>query len=463
MIEPNASGRADGGLRQYLTLRSATALVVANIIGAGIFTSTGFQAASLPHPGFIFLLWIVGGVLALCGALCYAELGASMPEAGAEYAYLRNTYGGVFGFMSAFVSLVAGFSAPIAVACKAFIRYMTHFFPALENNPEFFGLVTRNDLFAVGLVWILIAIQLRNVKFGIGFNDFATLLKVGGIIAIIFLAIVWGKGQTGNLTFVSESYADLSSADKTSAFATSLIFVMFCYSGWNASAYMASEFKNPQRDLPRSLLLGTGIVVVLYLAINAVYFYGANVDELAGKPEVGLVASRNLFGNWGVTLVTLVVAVSLIASATAMTIVGPRVYYALGRDYSMFRFFAHSGEKSGSPTTSLIVQGAVTSLIIFSGRIDQIQQYAGFTLTLFASLAVSCVITLRIRRPELRRPFRAWGYPVTPLLFLGVTTWTMVWAVRGRPVESIAGLVTVAVGGLIFYATGAGRKPNLES
>lgn len=454
---PESVSGDDNGLLHYLSLRSAVALVVANIIGAGIFTSTGFQAASLPHPGYIFMLWIVGGVLAFCGALCYAELGAAMPKAGAEYVYLRESYGGIFGFMSAFVSLVAGFSAPIAAACKAFIAYMSHFFPLLESEPTIFANVTLNSVLAAGLVWILVGVQLRGAKSGIGFSDFLTLLKLVGLVTIILIGVMWGKGNVENLSYVSPRYAELGVAEKFSAFATSLIFVMFCYMGWNASAYLASEFKNPARDLPRSLLLGTLIVVVLYLAINAVYFLGANVDELAGKAEVGLVASRNLFGDWGATLTTIVLGVSLLASATAMTIAGPRVYYALGKDYQLFRFFSHANEESGAPTTSLLVQGAVTTAIIFSGGIDAIQQYAGFTLTLFSSLAVSCVITLRFRRPDMHRPFRAWGYPVTPLLFLSITIWTMIWAIRGRPFESLAGLATVLIGGIIFVMTGAGR------
>ena len=160
-----------GSLFRQVALRSATALVVANIIGAGIFTSTGFQAAALGHPGYIFALWIIGGVLALCGALCYAELGASMPEAGAEYVYLRESYGRAFGFMSAFVSLTAGFSAPIASATKSFVRYAGHFFPALAGDPNLLGFIPVNDLIAIGIVWLLIAVHLRSVKVGIGFND----------------------------------------------------------------------------------------------------------------------------------------------------------------------------------------------------------------------------------------------------------------------------------------------------
>ncbi len=375
-----------------------------------------------------------------------------MPQAGGEYVYLRDTYGPALGFMSAFVSLVAGFSAPIAAATKALVRYLSHFFPFLAGESMLGSLVSVNDLIAIGIVWLLIVIHLCGVRAGMGFNDLVTLFKVAGIVSILLAAVALGRGDVSNLTRVSTSFYELSQADTLAAFGTSLIFVMFCYSGWNAAAYVASEMKDPQRDLPRALLFGTLIVMLLYLGLNAVYFYGADVDVLAGQVEVGLVASRTLFGAWGVTLVTIVLCTSIFASVSAMTIAGPRVYYALGRDFPLFSFLAKA-RGTGSPATALFLQGVVTSLIIVSGRIDQIQQYVGFTLVLFASLAVSCVIVLRVRRPDLKRPFRAWGYPITPLLFLCVSGWMMYWAFQGRPVESTLSLLTVLVGGVIFFLT----------
>ena len=436
-------------LKRHMRLRSATALVIANMIGAGIFTTTGFQAADLRHPLFIFVLWVIGGTLALLGALCYAELGAMMPRAGAEYVYLRKTYGPAVGFMSAFVSLVAGFSAPIAAATKSFVIYLAHFFPVLAEDPTVGGVVAVIDLIAVGLVWLLVAIHVRAVQSGTGFNDFMTVFKVGGIVAILLAAVSIGRGDVSNLVTVSPSFQELSKTDTLAAFGTSLIFVMFCFSGWNAAAYVASEMEHPQRDLPRALVLGTATVLLLYLGLNAVYFYGASVDELAGQVEVGLVASRSLFGTTGVSMVTIVLCVSILASASAMTLVGPRVYYALGKDFTPFAFLART-RWTGAPAVALVIQGIVTSAIIFSGRVDQIQQYAGFTLTLFASLAVSCVIVLRVRSPEIDRPFRAWGYPVSPILFLAVSGWMMFWAFQGRPAESLLSFMTVLVGGLVF-------------
>lgn len=445
------------GLLSHIHFRSATALVVANVIGAGVFTTTGFQAADLGNPVIIFALWLLGGVLAYCGALCFAELGAAMPDAGGEYIYLRETYGRAFGFMSAFVSLIAGFSAPIAAAVKSLVLYLRAFFPVLETDPVVVGALHLTDLIALLLVWGLVGVHLRGKKGAIGFNDLITLLKVGGIVLIILAAAVLGDGNTENLVYVADFYEEMPTSQLFSALATSLIFVMFCYSGWNAAAYVASEIVEPQKTLPKALLAGTTIVTVLYLLLNMVYFYGANVEQLAGKVEVGLVASRQLFGNWGAGLVTVVLVVSLLASASAMTIAGPRVYYALGTDIRKFRLLTRTNE-GGAPVNALLLQGLVASLVIMSGSVDQILSYAGFTLALMSALAVSCVIVLRVRLPDLDRPFRVWAYPLPPLFFIAVSLWTMYWAFQGRPVESTLALLTVALGGGIFFGAALLRR-----
>jgi APA family basic amino acid/polyamine antiporter len=435
-------------LVQAVGLRSASALVVASMIGAGIFTTTGFQAADLGHPGWIFALWILGGVLALCGALCFAELGAMMPRAGAEYVYIRQTYGQTAAFISAFVALVAGFSAPIAAALKSLVGYAGHFVPVFAHHHCIAGVVSVNDLTAIGFVWLLVFLHARGLRTGLGFTDIVTALKVLGILAFIVAAFALGTGSVSGLSYVSPRFAELSTFDLFSHIATALIFVNFCYLGWNGAAYLAGEMPAPQRDLPRALLSGTALVMLLYLGLNAVYLYGADVDRLSGVLQVGLVSSRALFGSAGVSLVTALLCVSILASASAMTAAGPRVYYAFAHDFPPVASLARINRR-GAPNVALNVQGIVTALIILSGRVDEIIQYAGFTLTLFATLAVSCVIVLRIRRPDSSRPFRAWGYPVTPVLFLAVSTWTMIWAVRGRPVESLLGLATAALGGIL--------------
>lgn len=443
---------AGAAQKRSIPLRSAFALVVANMIGAGIFTTTGFQAQALGDPAWIYGLWILGGVLALCGALSYSELGAAMPHAGGEYVYLREAFGGAFAFMSALVSLTAGFPAPIASALESLVRYGSHFFPVLGTDADLVGSLGLNDTLAVGLVWLLIAAHALRMRAGLGINDGLTALKVLGILGILLGAAAVGDGDAAGLFRASETIARPEGTAALGAFATSLIFVMFCYSGWNAAAYLAGELREPQRTLPRALLFGTLTVMLLYLGLNAVYFYGASVDELAGKVEVGLVASRGLFGEGGVTATILVLAVSLLASASAMTLAGPRVYYAVGRDTPALGFLSQT-QADGTPLRSLLLQGLVTSAIILAGSVDQIMQYAGFTLSLFGSLAVASVIVLRIRRPDLPRPFRVWAYPLPPLLFLAISTWTMFWAFEARPLESSLGLLTVAVGGVAYFFT----------
>jgi APA family basic amino acid/polyamine antiporter len=448
---------AKQNLLSHIHFKSATALVIANVIGAGVFTTTGFQAADLGDPRIILFLWLLGGVLAYCGALCFAELGAAMPDAGGEYIYLRETYGRGFGFMSAFVSLFAGFSAPIAAAVKALVLYLQAFFPILAEDPQILGAIHLTDLIAISIVWALVAIHLRGKKGAIEFNDLITLLKVGGIVLIIVSAALVGDGNVENFSYVADFTHEMSTTDLFSAMATSLIFVMFCYSGWNAAAYVASEIVEPQKNLPKALLVGTLIVTVLYLLLNSVYFYGANVDQLAGKVEVGLVASRQLFGDTGAALVTVVLVVSLLASASAMTIAGPRVYYAMGHDIFKFRALTKTND-GGAPANALMLQGLVASLVIMSGSVDEILSYAGFTLALMSALAVSCVIVLRFKLPDMERPFKVWAYPFPPLFFMVISIWTMYWAFQGRPVESTLALLTVAAGGGIFLGAALLRR-----
>lgn len=441
--------------------RSATALVIANMIGAGIFTTTGYQVSDLGDPVIILALWAIGGGLAFCGALCYAELGAAMPHSGGEYIYLSRTFGPLFGFMSAFVSLVAGFSAPIAAALKGFVRYV---FSNTEGLSQTLVLgVSGEDLIAVGLVWLLVLIHMQRIKIGFGFNDGITLLKVAGICGVIIAAFWVGQGDWGHFKAVSTEWVRPEGKAFWVASGTSLVFVMFCYTGWNASAYVASDIKNPQKLLPKSLLLGTFIVMMLYLGLNAVYFYGADTKALAGQAEVGLVAAKYLFGDIGTGLVTLVMAVSIFASASAMVIAGPRVYVAFAKDFQPLKFLAQTHPKTGAPKKALLLQGLLTSVMVFSGRIDQIQQYAGFTLGLFSCLAVVCVFVLRWRQPDMPRPFKTWGYPFTPLIFLTGSGWMMVWAFQGRPVESSLALATVFLGGLLFYWIHLRKQQNRMS
>jgi APA family basic amino acid/polyamine antiporter len=342
-----------------------------------------------------------------------------------------------------------GFPRLLQRPARLVVLYLGAWFPALAEEPQLLAGISVNDLIAVGLVWFLVAVHSRETKGAFAFNNAVTLLKVGGIVLIIIAATLVGEGDLQNFSYVSDHYNEMSRTQLFTALSTSLIFVMFCYSGWNAAAYITSEIVEPQKSLPKALLAGTLVVTILYLLLNAVYIYGANVDELAGKVEVGLVASRQLFGTFGTSLVTTVLVVSLIASASAMTIAGPRVYYSLGQDIRRFRALSLTN-KAGAPGNALLLQGVVTTIVILTGSVDQILAYAGFTLALMSTLAVSCVIVLRIKRPDMPRPFKVYAYPLPPIIFLSVSLWTMFWAFEGRPLESSLALLTVAAGGGIF-------------
>lgn len=446
-------------LQRSIGMLPAAGIVVANMIGAGIFTTTGFQAAAIANPLHIYALWVVGGVLALCGAVCYAELGAAIPRAGAEYQYLREAFGGSFALMSALTSLTAGFSAPIASALKSCAFYLAHLIPWLEPQRAVIGSISAADLFAIAAVWALVALHCRGLTLGIRVTSAITAFKIGGIVVFLIAAVAIGKGELANLTRHAAQAEPHGGAAQLGALATSLIFVMFCYSGWNSAAYLAGEMRDPARDLPRALLLGTLLVVVLYLGLNFAYFYGAGAGALAGQVEVGVVAAEHLFGPGGATCTTVILSLSLLAAASAMTAIGPRVYYAVGREYPALQALAGVRSDTGAPATALIVQGVTTSLFILLGRVDQIQQYAGFTLSVFAALSVASVIVLRVRRPELPRPFRAWGYPFTPLLFLAISIWTIFWAFSARPLESSLGITTIAAGGALHFALKPRSQP----
>lgn len=453
--------RQDAGhLRRSIGVRAAAAVVVANIIGAGIFTTTGFQAADLGDPMPIYLLWILGGVLALCGALCYGELGAAIPKAGAEYQYLHEAFGGRVALMSVIVSLTAGFSAPIAAAAKGLSHYLSYYIPPLGAETHVLPGITPGDAFALGVVWMLVLIHTLRTEVGIGFTAIWTVAKVVGIVVLVTGAAALGGGDVGNLTRSMPLSADGSGT--AAAMATSLVFVMFCYSGWNSAAYLSEEIRDPGRNLPRALLWGTGCAAVLYLALNLFYFYGAGVEGLAGRVEVAQVAASGLFGPRSVGFVTVLAAVSLLAACSAMTAVGPRVYYACGRDFPGLRGLSRLHPKTRTPAIALLTQGLITSLFIVAGAVDQIQHYAGFTLAGFSTLAVISVIVLRRTQPDLQRPFKVPLYPATPILFIVVSIWMMLWSFEGRPTESTLGLLTVVLGGAAYPFLIRPRRTEIE-
>jgi APA family basic amino acid/polyamine antiporter len=433
--------------RRQLGLYVTAAIVIANMIGTGVFTSTGFQAAGLHDPMTIIVLWIVGGVLALAGAACYAELGTMMPKAGGEYVYLREAYHPAVGFMSGWVSLTAGFSAPIASAALAFAIYLGAIVPAVAGATK---------LVAMLLIAAITALHAFDTKLGGRVQAVFTAMKVTLIVLFILAGLVLGNGDWSHFASQAGGFSNIG----TTAFAGSLIYVMLAYSGWNAAAYIAGEVKQPERTLPRSLLLGTGVVMVLYVLLNLVFLYAVPSSTLAGGEhgpviEVGATAAGALFGESAGKLITSVIALALVSAVSAMVMAGPRVYAAMAIDRALPPKLGWYSAR-GVPTVAVILQGVLGIAFVLVGDLGQLMRFVGFSLQIFAALTVGALFVMR--RRGMTSAYRTWGYPVTPIAFIALSVWIAYAQIESHPMESaIVGLVLLA--GAVVYVVARPKGP----
>ena len=416
---------------------TATAIVVADMIGVGVFTSLGFQVKDITSGFALLLLWIVGGIVALCGASAYSELAGMFPRSSGEYNYLARSYHPAIGFLAGFLSATVGFAAPIALAAMAFGAYFKSVVP---GAPALW--------LGLGVVWLVALVHLWGIRFGSLFHNIWTVLKLALIIAFLIAGAMIANPQT--ISF-APSGADLGYVTGA-PFAISLVFVMYSYSGWNAATYIAGEIRDPQRSLPRALIIGTLIVLALYVGLNAVFLRAAPIDQLAGQLDVAVVAGRHIFGADGGRMVGALICLGLVSSISAMTWIGPRVTMTMGEDIPMLRIFARTS-KAGVPTAAILLQLAVVNLMLLTGSFEAVLDFIQFSLTACSFLAVLGVIKLRLTHPELPRPYRAWGYPVTPVIFLLVTGFMMYYLVVNRPAQSLAGFAMMLAGLAIYGAS----------
>jgi basic amino acid/polyamine antiporter, APA family len=420
-----------------INLFTAICIVVANMIGTGVFTSLGFQVVDIKSGFVLLFLWLLGGIVALCGALAYGELGASMPCNGGEYYYLSRIYHPAIGFLSGWVSVTVGFAAPIAAAAMALGKYLTQVFPHLPS--------TGIALFVVAGVSL---VHTNNLKFGSYFQQVFTLLKVLLIVVLIVCGLYFAEPQ--QLSFLP-SIGD-GTTILSSNFAVSLVYVIYSYSGWNAAVYLASEVKNPEKNLPRALIVGTLIVVGLYLLLNFVFLYSTPLDKLAGQLEVGYIAAKQIFGNNGSKIMGLLISIGLISSISSMVLAGPRVTQVIGNDIPLFKLLAQKNAQ-GIPTYAIFLQLLLVTILLITASFEAIITYLGFTLTLSSFLTALGVFVSRFRYPDLARPYRTWGHPITTIIFLAVSLWMLVFIFRDKPVESLAGLATLCVGLLVYFVS----------
>lgn len=411
----------------------ATALVVANMVGTGIFVTSGFVARDLGSAPLAFIVWLVGGVLALSGATAYAELGTMFPRAGGEYVYLSRAYHPAVGFASGCVSLLVGFAAPIAasaMACGAYAQTVLSFVPVQ-------GL-------AIALIVVLTAVHMVHVAVGANVQTVFTGIKVALLAAFAGAGVLIGRGDIAHFAIRS---VDAGPAQV----ALSLVFVSFAYSGWNAAAYVAGELREPARTLPRALLVGTTMVIGLYLALNVAFFYAADPRQLGDRPElVADVAARALFGDAVGDAIAGLVALALVSSVSAMVMAGPRVAVAMAEDGLAFASLSRRN-RGGAPFLGLGLQALVAIALVLSATFEDLLTYVGFLLTIFSALTVLGAALLRWTEPERPRAYRAPMLFASASAFVGVSIWIVVVALRERPAASAYGLLTIAAS-LSLYA-----------
>lgn len=400
------------------------------MIGTGVFTSVGFQLSSVQNTWSILFLWLAGGVLALCGAFAYAELGTHFKESGGDYIYLSRQFHPFAGYLAAWACLTVGFSAPVSLAAMAFVKYLTPF--GLQNNLPV----------AVGIILINGVMHSFSLKHSSRFQNLFTGVKIVFIIALIIIAFVLPAQQPNALDFSSSWQAEMGKA----GFAVSMIYVSFAYTGWNAASYIADEIKNPGRNLPRSLIISTLFVSVVYILFQYVLLRNATVPQLQGKEEVSFISFTNLLGASGGKWVSVLIAVQLIATMSSYLWVGPRVTAALAEEYRLWKPLAKHNAQ-GVPVRAVWVHVFVSIALVLTGSFEKVLLYAGFVLQLISTLTVAASLRLPKGKPG---TFRSPLKPLPQIVFLLFNAYVLIFTFLSRPEESLSGLGILAAGAIIY-------------
>ncbi|HLG58061.1 MAG TPA: amino acid permease [Vicinamibacterales bacterium] len=433
----------------------AAAIIVANVIGGGILFRSPAVAAAVPDAPWFLFAWIGGGVLAFMGAMAYAELAALRPKAGGEYVYLREAYGPLAGFLTGWTSFVAGFSGAMAASAVFLITTLERFVPGIANATPLLAIpvpftpivfsFSRHTLAASAVIAVAAFIHIRGVGPGRFVSNVLTTLKITAFVVFIAFGLTAGAGETSNL---AQSAGPVTATGWLFAF----IPVMFTYSGWNAASYMAEEIRDPGRNVPRALFLGTAIVTAVYLLLNVLYLYVIPIGELAGvQGSVLDVVADRLLGTRAGDIMAVVAIVSLAAGVNAWTFAGPRVYFAMARDNAFFKSAARIHPKYKTPAASILAQAAFAIVLILIGSLDAIANYVGFAITLFAGAAVAAVFVLRAREPDAPRPFKVIGYPWTPAIFVIVSLAIVLNAFYTAPRVTVLGALIILAGIPLYF------------
>jgi APA family basic amino acid/polyamine antiporter len=448
-------------LTRRLSAADATTLIVSNMIGTGIFFTTGWVAADVPSGPGILAAWAAGGLLAVFGALSYAELATAFPHAGGEYVYLREAYGRLPAFLSGWASLFIGFAAPVAIGALGFGAYVSTLHPALAADRVPVALPglrpTATTVLALAVLAVLVGVHFLARGTDRRFHVGVTAVKLLAIAALVVVALASGGGTWAHLRAAAPE-----ASWSATAFVAAIVPITFSYSGWNAAAYVAEEVDSPERNLPLALLLGTATVTAVYLLLNAVYLYALPAHALAGVDAVAARAVTTLLGARGGAYVSAVIALSILGAVNAMLLVGSRVLYAMALDGAFFRFAGRVDPRTGVPGGGIVSIAGVAAAMVLLGDLRSLLEFAGFTLVVFNFLAVTSVFVLRRTRPDLPRPYRVWGYPVVPAAFALFSLYLMYASFVFNVRATAAGLGLVALGVpayLLLRATSRSRRP----
>jgi APA family basic amino acid/polyamine antiporter len=450
-------------LKRDLGLWSAVAIVIGTVIGSGIFIVPNVMIRNVGTPGMVFVVWVAGGIMSLSGALSYAELSAAMPGAGGEYVYLREAYGPLWSFIYGWTQMWVAKSGSIATLATAFFLYVANFHPELKQiaghipvplGPSGGALeVSYGQILGMVLILALGGLNYFGVKIGGGVQVLVTICKVGLIFAVIAIGLGTGHGDLANF----QSAAPVTSAAGAAAFFTALVAALWAYDGWNNVSMVASEIRDPQRNLPRALIGGTAAVMATYLLANVAYFYVLPAKEVAASDLVAADMMRKIFGQAGANMVSVAAMISIFAALNGSILTGSRVPYAMALDGLFFKSVAKVHPEFRTPGISILALSVWSAILVLSGTYDQL-----FTCVIFASwilygMTTAAVVVLRRKRPEMPRPYRTFGYPVIPIVFVASALCLVISTLINHARESLIGLTLVLIG-LPFYYRWARRR-----
>ncbi len=422
-------------LSRRLGMWDAVAIVVGTIIGSGVFIVPGSIARTLPSGEWMLGIWLAAGVLSLCGALAFAELGAMLPHSGGQYVYLREAYSPLWGFLFGWVLLLvvrSGSTATLAVGFSIYLGYFMPLSPLLER------------LCAAGVILLLTLLNYRSLIGGALVQNVTTLLKVAGLLLVAVVAL----GYRGELP------AEAGTAPASfglSEIGVAMIACLWAYNGWFQAGFVGGEIKDPHRNLPISLGAGVGAVMALYILANVAYMNVLSVEEIAATDRVAAVVAERVFGPAGGTIISATILISILGALNAGILTGPRVYFAQARDGLFFRKFAEVHPRFETPALAVLLQGVWAAILSLSGSYVGLFSFAMFAAWVFYGLAVLGVIVLRVKRPEWERPYRMWGYPVTPMLFGVASLLLVINTLVTKPLPSLAGLALIASGLPVYF------------